>query len=51
MLAVPLIVLAAIAFGLLLPLTLLLALLTAPLLLVAMLIRWLWRRSTTTIRA
>jgi hypothetical protein len=52
-LAVPLIVLAAIAFGLLLPLTLVLAVLVAPVLLLAMLFRWLWRRSagTTTIRA
>ena len=52
-LALPLIVLAALAFGLLLPLALLLAVLAAPLLAVAMLVRWLWRRSsgTTTIRA
>jgi len=44
-LAVPLIVLAALAFGLLLPLALVFAVLAAPLLLVALLVRWLWRRS------
>jgi hypothetical protein len=43
--AVPLIVVAALAFGLLLPLALLLAVLAAPLLLVALLVRWVWRRS------
>ena len=46
-LAVPLIVATAVCFGLLLPLTLVLALLAAPLLLVAMLLRWLWRHSTS----
>ena len=52
-LAVPLIVLAAVAFGLLLPLALVTALLCAPVVLIALFIRWLWRRSagTTTIRA
>jgi hypothetical protein len=52
-LAVPLIVLAAVAFGVLLPVALVLAVVATPLVLVALFVRWLWRRSagTTTIRA
>jgi hypothetical protein len=52
-LAVPMIVLGAIALGVMLPLALVLAVVALPFALLALFIRWLWRRSagTTTIRA